>query len=86
VNATVKMLESAGYNVQVIDSSCCGMAGAFGYEAEHYELSIKVGELKLIPAVRSAAPGTIVAAAGVSCQAQIEDGTGVHPLHPIQLV
>jgi FAD/FMN-containing dehydrogenase/Fe-S oxidoreductase len=86
VAATVKMLESVGYPVEVIDSSCCGMAGAFGYEAEHYELSVKVGEMALLPAVRAAAPGTIVAAAGVSCQAQIEDGTGVHPFHPVQLL
>ncbi len=86
VAATVKMLELAGYTVKVIDSGCCGVAGAFGYEAEHYKLSVQVGELMLLPAVRATPPGTIVAASGVSCQAQIEDGAGVHPTHPIQLV
>jgi Fe-S oxidoreductase len=61
------------------------MAGAFGYEAEHYEFSMKVGELSLFPALRET-KDALVAAAGVSCQAQIKDGVGVNAYHPIQLV
>jgi len=62
--------------VEVIDSGCCGMAGAFGYEAEHYELSMKMAELDLLPAVRAAADDTLLVANGTSCRHQIEDGAG----------
>ena len=86
VQATVAMLEAVGYQVKLIESGCCGMAGAFGYEAEHYDLSMQVGELKLFPAVRGLEEGVILAAAGVSCQAQIEDGTQRSAVHPITLV
>jgi FAD/FMN-containing dehydrogenase/Fe-S oxidoreductase len=86
VAATVMMLQTAGYQVEVVDSGCCGMAGAFGYEAEHYELSMQIGELKLFPAVRAAGQETIVAACGVSCQAQIEDGAQREAIHPILLL
>lgn len=86
VPATVAMLETAGYQVQVIDSGCCGMAGAFGYEAEHYTLSRQIGELSLLPAVRAAAEEVIIAAAGISCQSQIEDGTPRTARHPITLI
>jgi len=88
VAATRQMLEDCGYEVTVLDTGCCGMAGAFGYETEHYDLSTQVGELSLFPAIRAAIPGenVIVAAPGVSCQTQIEDGTGVPAIHPILLV
>jgi Fe-S oxidoreductase len=59
--------------VQVIDSGCCGMAGAFGYEASHYELSLKMAELDLLPAVRAAGDDTLLVANGTSCRHQIED-------------
>ena len=52
-SATVELLRSCGYNVELLDTGCCGMAGTFGYEAEHYDLSMKVGELKLFPMLRS---------------------------------
>lgn len=85
--ATAAMLKAAGYAVKMIEDGCCGMAGAFGYEAEHYELSLKIGELALLPAVRTASQnGQIIAAPGVSCRAQIEDGSGVPALHPIELI
>jgi Fe-S oxidoreductase len=89
VGATVMMLTAAGYAVEVIDSGCCGMAGAFGYENEHYDTSLKVGELVLLPALRAAREkdeNVLLAASGVSCQAQIEDGLGEPPQHPISLV
>ncbi len=86
VSATTAMLKAAGYRVQVIDTTCCGMAGAFGYESEHYDVSMQVGELGLFPAIRKAAPDTLLAASGVSCQAQIADGTQRKVVHPITLV
>ena len=67
--------------VETIASSCCGMAGAFGYEAEHYEMSMKMGEAALLPAVRRAEPETLVVADGTSCRHQIADGTGRQALH-----
>jgi Fe-S oxidoreductase len=69
VEATIAMLQAAGYQVELIDAGCCGMAGAFGYEAEHYALSMQIGELKLFPALRSVRKDVIVTAAGASCQA-----------------
>ncbi len=75
-----------GYEVEEVDSGCCGMAGAFGYEREHYDLSMAMAERRLLPAVRAAAPETIVAAAGVSCRQQILDGTGRRALHPAEVL
>ncbi|PSL44920.1 FAD/FMN-containing dehydrogenase [Chitinophaga niastensis] len=74
------------YTVEVIPSGCCGMAGSFGYEKEHYDLSMQIGELVLFPAVRSAAADTIIAAPGTSCRHQVKDGTGVKALHPIEIL
>ena len=74
------------YGVQEIPSGCCGMAGSFGYEKEHYELSMKVGELVLFPAVREADSDEIVVAPGTSCRHQISDGTGRKALHPIEVL
>lgn len=74
------------YTVEIIPSGCCGMAGSFGYEKEHYEVSQKVGELVLFPAVRNKANDTIIAAAGTSCRHQIKDGTHVHALHPVEIL
>jgi len=62
------------------------MAGAFGYEKEHYELSMKVGELVLFPAVRNSSKETLIAAPGTSCRHQIKDGTGRKALHPIEIL
>jgi Fe-S oxidoreductase len=62
-------------DVQVVESSCCGMAGAFGYQAETYDISLAMGELSLLPAVRAAAPDTLIVADGFSCRHQIHDGT-----------
>ncbi|MGY3587806.1 FAD/FMN-containing dehydrogenase/Fe-S oxidoreductase [Bradyrhizobium sp. USDA 4341] len=70
-----------GLEVKTIESSCCGMAGAFGYGAETYQASIEMAELSLLPAVRSADPDTLVVADGTSCRHQIKDGSGRTPLH-----
>lgn len=70
-----------GVTVQAIESSCCGMAGWFGYEAEHYDLSMRMAELSLLPAVRAADQDTWIVADGTSCRRQILDGTGREALH-----
>jgi len=74
------------YTVEEIPSGCCGMAGSFGYEKEHYELSMKVGDLVLFPAVRNAEKDTIIAAPGTSCRHQIKDGTNRQALHPVEVI
>ena len=82
-----QIMGMAGYRVTEVDSSCCGMAGAFGYEAEHFEISQQVGELSLLPAVRAASPDTLIVAPGTSCREQIEQlGGGRKPLHPVQVL
>ncbi|MCC6463488.1 MAG: FAD-binding protein [Saprospiraceae bacterium] len=74
------------YEVERIPSGCCGMAGSFGYEQEHYELSMQVGELVLFPALRQAAAEVVVAAPGTSCRHQILDGTGRKAQHPVEVL
>ncbi len=84
---TKKMLSlPANYTVDEIPSGCCGMAGSFGYEKEHYDLSMKIGEMVLFPAVRNAEAETIVSAPGTSCRHQIKDGTGKKALHPVEVL
>lgn len=74
------------YSVSIINSGCCGMAGSFGYEKEHYEVSMQVGELKLFPAVRKTTEEVIISANGTSCRHQIYDGTKRKALHPISIL
>ncbi len=76
----------SNYTVQTIPSGCCGMAGSFGYEKEHYEVSMKIGELVLFPSVRKNASTCTVAAPGTSCRHQIKDGTGEKALHPVEIL
>jgi FAD/FMN-containing dehydrogenase/Fe-S oxidoreductase len=84
---TIRILSiPENYNVEEIPSGCCGMAGSFGYEKEHYDLSMKVGELVLFPAVRETDKDTMVVAAGTSCRHQISDGTGRQALHPVEVL
>ena len=75
------LLRACGADVETIDSGCCGMAGSFGFEEEHYELSLKVGELSLLPAVRRASPETVIVADGFSCREQIRQATGRNAVH-----
>ena len=70
-----------GLEVEVIDSSCCGMAGSFGFDAEHYEVSMKIAELSLLPKVRKADAGTLIVADGTSCRHQIHDGAARDAVH-----
>ncbi|QRR02096.1 FAD-binding and (Fe-S)-binding domain-containing protein [Dyadobacter sandarakinus] len=74
------------YQVQLIPSGCCGMAGSFGYEAEHYDVSMQIGELVLFPAVRQQPEDVIIAASGTSCRHQIKDGTGRKSKHPVEIL
>jgi FAD/FMN-containing dehydrogenase/Fe-S oxidoreductase len=87
VAPTVKILSfPQNYSVQTILSGCCGMAGSFGYEKEHYDLSMKIGELVLFPAVRQQTDDVIIAAPGTSCRHQVKDGTGRKALHPAEIL
>jgi FAD/FMN-containing dehydrogenase/Fe-S oxidoreductase len=87
VESTRKMLLiPENFQVEEIKSGCCGMAGSFGYEKEHYEVSMKVGELVLFPEIRKTNEETIIAAPGTSCRHQILDGTGRKALHPIEVL
>jgi len=74
------------YTVNVINSGCCGMAGSFGYEKEHQEVSMAMGELALFPAVRETELDALIAAAGTSCRHQILDGTGRASQHPVEIL
>ncbi len=84
VRRTLKLVPEL--DVQVIDSSCCGMAGSFGYDASHYDVSMKIGELALLPAVRSSARDTLVVADGTSCRHQIRDGAGREAMHVARIL
>lgn len=74
------------YTAEIIDSACCGMAGSFGYEKEHYDVSMQMGKLKLFPAVNSSSKETLIAASGTSCRHQIKDGTNREAQHPIEIL
>ena len=76
----------ANHKVSIIASGCCGMAGSFGYEKEHYALSMQVGELKLFPAIRKAGAEVIISANGTSCRHQIYDGTKTRAQHPVSIL
>ena len=83
---TVAVLKAAGYDVREVDAGCCGMAGSFGFETEHYELSVKIAERRLAPAVRAAGADVAVCAPGISCRQQVEHTTGRVPKHPAELL
>jgi FAD/FMN-containing dehydrogenase/Fe-S oxidoreductase len=84
---TVRLLERLpGAQVTVLDAGCCGMAGSFGFERDHYDLSMQIGEMRLFPAVRASPSETAIAATGVSCRQQIAHGTGKKADHPVTLL
>jgi Fe-S oxidoreductase len=85
--STISMLSFPNnYAVSEIPSGCCGMAGSFGYEKEHYELSQKIGELILFKAVRKLPAETLITAQGTSCRHQIKDGTSREAFHPVEIL
>lgn len=84
---TIRSLQlPANYQVRLIPSGCCGMAGSFGYEDEHFDVSMAIGELVLFPTIRNEPANSLVAATGTSCRHQIHDGTGRLALHPVQIL
>jgi Fe-S oxidoreductase len=80
------MLRASGYEVSEVDSGCCGMAGSFGFEKEHYDLSTKIGKRRLVPAVQAAGDQEEIIAAGISCRQQIEHLAGRRAKHPAELL
>ncbi|MBI5351990.1 MAG: FAD-binding protein [Chloroflexi bacterium] len=84
-SATVAMLRAFGFDVEVIDTGCCGMAGTFGYDAEHYDLSMQVGELKLFPALRQMQNKSLVSS-GSACRLQIKQGADMDAKHPLEVI
>ncbi|KAA0989873.1 FAD-binding and (Fe-S)-binding domain-containing protein [Dyadobacter aurulentus] len=87
LSASKKMLSlPENYQTQLIPSGCCGMAGSFGYEEEHYDVSMQIGELVLFPTVRQQPEDVIIAASGTSCRHQIKDGTGRKAKHPVEIL
>ena len=89
VDATVQALRTCGYEVELLDVGCCGMAGTFGYETEHYDLSIKVGEMKLLPTLRAlgaTSKSWVIVSTGAACRMQITQGTGLQVQHPLMLL
>jgi FAD/FMN-containing dehydrogenase/Fe-S oxidoreductase len=85
-SAEEKLLQKLGLDFQVLDSGCCGMAGGFGFENNHYDISMQVGERVLLPAVRQASPDTLIIANGFSCHEQILQATGRRALHLAQVI
>jgi FAD/FMN-containing dehydrogenase/Fe-S oxidoreductase len=84
---TEKILDiPENYKTHKIPSGCCGMAGSFGFEKEHYDLSMNIGELVLFPTIRKTSSSAIIAASGTSCRHQILDGTGREALHPVEVL
>jgi Fe-S oxidoreductase len=87
MDSTLRMLRLIpGCTVESIDSGCCGMAGSFGYEVEHYKLSMQLAEMSLAPTVRAAPSDTIICATGASCRDQINHTTGRPAMHPIEVL
>jgi FAD/FMN-containing dehydrogenase/Fe-S oxidoreductase len=83
---TMAVLNAAGFEVSEVDSGCCGMAGSFGFEKEHYDLSLKIGNRRLAPAVKAAASDVEIVAPGISCRQQIEHLTGRKAKHPAEVL
>ncbi|MFT4660470.1 MAG: FAD/FMN-containing dehydrogenase/Fe-S oxidoreductase [Patiriisocius sp.] len=84
---TMKILSlPKNYNVELIETGCCGMAGSFGYEGEHYDVSMQMGEINLLPKIRAASKDAILVANGTSCRHQIKDGTEKTTIHPVEVL
>jgi Fe-S oxidoreductase len=75
-----------GVSVVDLDAGCCGMAGSFGYAREHYDVSVAIGERRLLPAARSLRDGSVLVASGTSCRQQVQDLAGVRALHAAELL
>ncbi len=86
MKAEQKLLSRMGLEAEVLDSGCCGLAGSFGYEAGHYEVSMKIGERVLLPRIRAADKATLIVADGFSCREQIMHGTARHGMHLAEVI
>ncbi len=86
ISPTIEALQSVGASPQLIETSCCGMAGSFGYDAKHYEVSMRMAEVSLLPRVRQAGPEALVVADGFSCRHQIADGAKRRAIHVSQVI
>jgi FAD/FMN-containing dehydrogenase/Fe-S oxidoreductase len=86
MDADRALFERLGLDFEILDSGCCGMAGSFGFEADHYDISVAIGERRLLPAVRAAEPDTLVIADGFSCRTQVSELTGRRALHTAEVV
>jgi Fe-S oxidoreductase len=86
-SATVDLLHLFGYEVELSDAGCCGMAGTFGFDVEHYDLSMRIGELKLLPKLRELGNRELdIVSSGAACRMQIQHGAGVVAKHPLVMV
>ncbi len=85
-SATEIALKAAGYSVKTLETGCCGMAGSFGYEKDHYDVSMEIGELVLFPSLRTIKKGSLICASGFSCRHQIKDGVNQKAYHPSELI
>ncbi|MDZ7691419.1 MAG: hypothetical protein U5K69_09860 [Balneolaceae bacterium] len=83
---TMEALRNAGYKPENLETGCCGMAGSFGYEEQHYDVSMQIGELMLFPNLRKLPEDALICAPGFSCRHQIKDGTGRKAYHPAELI
>lgn len=86
MSADQKVLKKMGLQTELLDSGCCGLAGSFGFEADHYDISMKIGERVLLPKVRQADSGTLIVADGFSCREQIMHGTPRHAMHLAEVI
>jgi Fe-S oxidoreductase len=86
MDAELELYQRAGLDAVLLDSGCCGLAGSFGFEREHYDISVSIGERRLLPAVRAAGEETLVIADGFSCKTQIEELTGRRALHTAEVL
>jgi Fe-S oxidoreductase len=86
MNDEEKTLRRMGLDVESMDAGCCGMAGAFGFEQQHYDISVKAAERILLPRIREASPETLIVADGFSCREQIRQLTNRRPLHLAEII
>ena len=86
MDAEIALMQRMGIDVEVLDSGCCGMAGSFGFAADHYDVSMRVGERVLLPAVRELDRDRLLVTDGFSCREQIEQSTGRSPIHLAEVI
>ena len=86
IESELRLLQRAGVRAEALDSGCCGLAGSYGYEADRYDISMKIAEHVLLPKVRESGPDSLIVSSGFSCRSQIAHGSGRAALHPAQVI